>query len=87
MFWGSLSDHIGRRPVILIGLSGNFVSYLIFGLSKNFYMALIARSINGLLNGNVGVSKSIMGEVTDNTNRARAFALLPLGWNLGAISK
>ncbi|KAJ1921901.1 hypothetical protein H4219_000247 [Mycoemilia scoparia] len=85
MSWGSLSDRIGRRPVILMGMAGNFISFLLFGLSKSFWMAMVARCINGLLNGNVGVAKSIMGELTDNTNRSRGFAMLPLCWNLGAI--
>ncbi|KAJ1677701.1 hypothetical protein EV182_005608, partial [Spiromyces aspiralis] len=85
VFWGSLSDRIGRRPVMLIGLIGNIFGFLLFGLSKNFATALVARCMVGLLNGNVGVAKSIMGELTDNTNRSRGFALLPLCWNLGAI--
>jgi hypothetical protein len=36
-----------------------------------------------VLNGNVGVMKSMMGEITDSTNRAQGFALLPITWQLG----
>ena len=39
---------------------------------------------NGALNGNIGVIKSIMGELTDETNVARAFAWQPLPWSLGS---
>lgn len=38
----------------------------------------------GLLNGNVGVLKSSLAELTDHTNEARAFALLPVSWTAGA---
>jgi hypothetical protein len=31
-----------------------------------------------------GVMKSVMGELTDSTNRAEAFALLPITWGIGA---
>ncbi|KAJ2550302.1 hypothetical protein EV175_004124 [Coemansia sp. RSA 1933] len=86
MFWGRLSDRIGRRPVLFVGLVGNFVSYFIFGLSKSFWVALAARSVNGLFAGNVVVIKSVLAEISDETNRARIMAFLPLMWNAGSIA-
>lgn len=41
--WGRLSDRIGRRPALLMGMLGIAVSALAFGLSKNFYLSLTAR--------------------------------------------
>ncbi|KAJ1889558.1 hypothetical protein LPJ81_006106, partial [Coemansia sp. IMI 209127] len=86
MYWGRLSDRIGRRPILFIGLTGNLVSFLIFGLSKSFWVALAARSLNGLLSGNVVIIKSIFAEISDDTNRARMMAFLPLMWNVGSIA-
>ena len=40
--WSRLSDHIGRKPVILIGLLGTTLSMLAFGLSRSFW-ALVVR--------------------------------------------
>jgi MFS family permease len=40
--WSRLSDHIGRKPVILIGLLGTILSMLAFGLSHTFW-ALVLR--------------------------------------------
>ncbi|KAJ1989949.1 hypothetical protein GGI25_004547 [Coemansia spiralis] len=85
MHWGRLSDRIGRRPVLLVGLAGNLIAYIVFGLSKSFWVALAARSFNGLLAGNVAVVKSILAEISDDTNRARIMALLPLMWNIGNV--
>ena len=42
-----------------------------------------SRCIAGLLNGKMGVVKSMMGELTDSTNRAQVSGLLPLVWAVG----
>lgn len=47
--WGILSDRIGRRPVILSGMVGTIISIVLFGLSKSYLWALLARSLCGLL--------------------------------------
>jgi len=81
--WGRLSDHIGRKPVILIGLLGTTISMLAFGLSRSFGALILSRCLTGLLNGNIGVMKSLMGELTDSTNRAEGYAWLPVVWGFG----
>jgi MFS family permease len=51
IFWGRLSDKIGRKKVLLGGLFGTGLSMLLFGFSKSLPMALFARALGGLLNG------------------------------------
>ncbi|KAF5327120.1 hypothetical protein D9619_004721 [Psilocybe cf. subviscida] len=82
--WSKMSDRIGRKPVLMIGMVGTMLSMLFFGLSRTFTMLVISRCLCGLLNGNIGVIKSTMGELTDTTNRADAFALMPAVWAFGA---
>ncbi|KAG9313058.1 MFS general substrate transporter [Chiua virens] len=84
MHWSRLSDRIGRKPVVLIGLAGLSVSMTLFGLSRTFLQLVVSRCICGLLNGNVGAVKSMIGELTDSTNIAQAFALMPIGWLVGS---
>ncbi|KAG8765863.1 hypothetical protein FRC12_007239 [Ceratobasidium sp. 428] len=69
--YGRISDRIGRRPVLLFGMSGLTVSIFTFGLSKTFWGLVITRALSGALNGNVGVLKSMMAELTDETNQAQ----------------
>jgi hypothetical protein len=41
------------------------------------------RFLNGALNGNVGVIKSIIAEITDPTNAPQVFAYIPITWAVG----
>ncbi|KAM6504169.1 Major facilitator superfamily domain containing protein [Amanita muscaria] len=82
--WGRISDRVGRKPVLLIGLAGNALSMLCFGLSRTFWTLVVSRCLCGLLNGNLGVVKTVMGELTDPTNRADGFAYVSVVWNVGS---
>ncbi|KAJ3535887.1 hypothetical protein NM208_g2108 [Fusarium decemcellulare] len=85
-FWGRLSDRIGRRPVLLGGLSGTALSALFFGFASNFPMALFARAAGGLLNGNSGVLQTMVAElVTVEQHQPRAYTVMPMVWCLGTI--
>jgi MFS family permease len=54
-FWGSLSDHIGRKKVLLFGNAGTLLSLLVVGFARTYRVALFGRIMGGLLNGNIGV--------------------------------
>ncbi|KAE9402515.1 MFS general substrate transporter [Gymnopus androsaceus JB14] len=82
--WSRASDYMGRKPVLLIGLAGSMISMMLFGLSKTFWALVISRCLTGFLNGNVGVMKSTIGDLTDSTNRAEGVSMLPVVWSLGA---
>lgn len=84
--WGRFSDRHGRKPVVLIGMTGSIISLLIFGFSTNFYMAVGARVLAGLLNGNVSVIRTIIGEIaTKRQHQPIAFTTMPLLWQIGCI--
>ncbi|RXW25538.1 hypothetical protein EST38_g331 [Candolleomyces aberdarensis] len=83
LHWARLSDTIGRKPVILVGLFGLTVSMYCFGLSRTFWGLVLSRSLSGALNGNIGVIKSMVAELTDETNLAQAYAYMPIAWSTG----
>ncbi|GLB43326.1 putative major facilitator superfamily protein [Lyophyllum shimeji] len=82
--WGRASDKIGRRPILLGGMLGLAMSMLGFGLSKGYWMLIVSRCAQGAFNGNIGVTKSVMAEITDATNAAQAFSFLPVAWSIGS---
>lgn len=84
--WGRLSDRIGRKPVLICGLLGTASTILLFGFSRNFYMALFARTAAGALNGNMAVLQTMVGEITtEKRHQLVAFSLLPFLWNVGCF--
>ncbi|KAF2493144.1 MFS general substrate transporter [Lophium mytilinum] len=86
MLWGRLSDKIGRKSCFLGGLFGTGLSMCLFGFAKSLPMALFARAMGGLLNGNVAVLQTTVAElVTDEKHRPRAFSIMPSIWCLGTI--
>ncbi|KAK0213989.1 major facilitator superfamily multidrug-resistance, DHA1 sub-family [Armillaria fumosa] len=82
-YWGRLSDRFGRKPILLLGPLGLTFAMLGFGMSNNFWSLVLFRCAQGVFNGNIGVSKTVMAELTDSTNIGEAFALMPLVWGAG----
>ena len=86
--WGRASDKYGRKPLLIMGLMGSSLSMLWFGLAPwgGFWMALVARSLGGLLNGNVGVLRTALGEIaSERRHQALAFSTMPLLWQVGCV--
>ncbi|KIM53133.1 hypothetical protein SCLCIDRAFT_1223128 [Scleroderma citrinum Foug A] len=83
-YWSHVSDQIGRKPVVLIGLAGLAVSMYCFGLSRTFWGIILSRCLRGVLNGNSVLIKSMVAEISDSTNIARAYSFIPITWFLGA---
>ena len=65
IMWGRLSDSekVGRKMVVMIGLSGTLLSVLGFGFSRTFWQAAVFRTMGGALNGNLGVMRTMISEI------------------------
>ncbi|MBG88431.1 MAG: MFS transporter [Verrucomicrobiales bacterium] len=92
--WGRMSDRIGRRPVILIGLCGSTISYAIFaiacglqGESKELALWVIlgSRMLAGVMGANVSVAQAYMADVSPPEKRSKSMGLIGMAFGLGFV--
>lgn len=74
--WGRASDRIGRKPVLIIGLVGGVLSYLMLAYAESVEMMGAARLFGGLMAGNVGAAFAAAADLADDRTRARNMGLL-----------
>lgn len=86
MYWGGLSDRIGRKPVLLLGCVGTMFSMIMVGFADKLWIAIVGRCIGGLLNGNIGVIQTMVGElVSKPEHEPKAYSIMPFVWSIGTI--
>ena len=81
--WGGLSDRIGRRPVLMIGLAGNTAFFVLFGIASTLWIALIARFLTGLFNANVAVTRAYVGDISTAEEIPSRMGILGAAFGLG----
>ena len=82
---GSLSDRLGRRPVLLISLAGAAVNYLFLAFAPSLWMLLLGRAIAGLTSANTSVAAAYITDISPEDMRARRFGLLNAMFGIGFI--
>jgi len=83
--WGYLSDRYGRRVSMLSGLFLTGLTFLLFGFSSTYSMALTIRFINGSVNGIIGITKTYLAEITNESTQGKAFSMFGVFRGLGMI--
>lgn len=84
-YWGKLSDHVGRKPVLLICLAGGALSYVILGLATELWMVYLSRAFAGLMAGNFGVATAMIGDISSPKSRAKNMGLVGAAFGLGMV--
>ncbi|CAJ38069.1 MFS transporter [Methanocella arvoryzae] len=79
--WGKISDHIGRKPVIIFSLLGFTLAFAMVGLSSQLWMIFIAVSIGGFFSA--GIFPAVLAFVADITQPSERAKLMGL---MGAVS-
>jgi MFS family permease len=84
--WGRLSDRIGRRPVLLIGLVGSTVFYFVFGVAtvqRSLFWMFASRIGAGVAGATISTAQAYIADVTTRENRTRGMALIGAAFGLG----
>lgn len=85
-FWGSLSDRIGRKPVLLLGLAGFTASFFLMALAQSVVGLLLARFLGGVLSAAaLPTAQAYIADVTPPEERGQGMALIGATFGLGFI--
>jgi len=82
---GGLSDRFGRKPLMLLSATGIAFSYLLWAMSSNFTIFILARSVGGIFKGNVSLSTAIITDVSTAATRSRGMALVGIAFSIGFL--
>lgn len=83
--WGVASDRWGRRPVLIIGLFGSSLSYLLYGLAGSLATLFLARGLAGIMGANISAAQAAMADLTPPEKRSHAMGLIGAAFSLGFI--
>ena len=83
--WGRLSDRYGRRPILLISMTGTMLSHVFFALAPNLTLLFAARILTGIFSATVPTAMAYISDVTDQENRAKGMGLVGAAFGLGFI--
>ncbi len=84
--WGRISDSVGRRPILLLGLAGSVASYVLFGLASvemSLTWLFVSRITAGLFGGTISTAYAYIADVTPTEQRGRAMALIGVAFGIG----
>jgi MFS family permease len=84
--WGRLSDRVGRRPVLIVGLAGSVVFYFLFGLAtiwQSLIWLFVARLGAGICGATIPTAQAYIADTTTLQTRAKGMALIGAAFGLG----
>jgi DHA1 family tetracycline resistance protein-like MFS transporter len=82
---GSLSDHFGRRAVILISCTGLGLDFILMALAPNIWWLLVGRVISGICAASFSTAGAYISDVTPPEKRAASFGLIGAAFGIGFV--
>jgi DHA1 family tetracycline resistance protein-like MFS transporter len=82
---GALSDHFGRRPVLLLSIAGLGFDYIFMALAPTLGWLLVGRIVSGMTASGFATASAYIADVTEPENRAAAFGLVGAAWGFGFV--
>lgn len=84
--WGSLSDRYGRKPILMLGVLGNVIAQLLFGLSTELWMLFASRILAGLLSSaTLPTAQAYISDSTSHKNRSGGMGILGAAMGIGMV--
>jgi MFS transporter, DHA1 family, tetracycline resistance protein len=84
-YLGSLSDKIGRRPIILISIAVNIVANLVFSMATTLPILILSRMLGGIGSANIGAAQAYISDITKPEERAKYLGLIGAAFGIGFV--
>ncbi|VFQ61585.1 unnamed protein product [Cuscuta campestris] len=85
VLWGVIADRYGRRPVVMFGTITVVIFNTLFGLSMNYWMAIVTRFLLGSLCGIIGTMRAYASEVCRKEYHALGISAVSTSWGIGLV--
>ncbi|KAL1553895.1 protein ZINC INDUCED FACILITATOR-LIKE 1-like isoform X2 [Salvia divinorum] len=85
LLWGLVADKYGRKPVIVFGTFIVVIFNTLFGVSVNFWMAIITRFLLGSLSGTLGPLRAYASEICSREHQALGMSVISTSWGIGLV--
>lgn len=82
---GSLSDRVGRRPVVLLSNFGLGLDYVLMAVAPSLAWLFAGRLLSGVTSASVPTAYAYIADVTTPDKRARAYGVLGAAFGIGFI--
>ncbi|KAK1980536.1 major facilitator superfamily transporter [Colletotrichum cereale] len=83
VYWGKLSDRVGRKPVLVFSLVGVTLATSIFGMAQTIWQMILFRCLAGVFGGTIVTMRTMIAEHSTSKTQARAFSWFAFSGNLG----
>lgn len=84
--WGSISDSVGRKPILMVGAVGNALSLVMFGLSTQLWMLFVARALGGIFAAaTMPTALAFIGDSTSEENRGGGMGVIGAAMGTGMV--
>jgi len=84
--WGSISDNVGRKPILIVGAVGNALALLMFGLSTQLWMLFVARALSGIFSAaTLPTALAFIGDSTTKENRGGGMGVIGAAMGTGMV--
>lgn len=84
--WGSISDSVGRKPILMVGAIGNAAALVMFGLSTHLWMLFIARALSGTFAAaTMPTALAYIGDSTSRENRGGGMGVIGAAFGTGMV--